>query len=638
MDKPRRLSVSRDLMAVTLKFLPGSTIRWRDRQYLIVDYVGLDAVIAREPGKVKLERIPVKEAEPNHTTRAGWIAPDLVSVSEDEWREAVKRFQALKPLLSMEAAQRTLADVERTARVLGRHPVTVYRWIENYKRTGRLSVFLRKRRSDRGASRLPNTVDKIIDGAIKKIYLKAESPHMTAVIEEVHLQCFKHNIKKKPHPNTIRARIAMLSDRLKLEKRKGRKAAAEKYEPIKGHFPGADYPLAVAQIDHTPMDVIVVDEEHRQPIQRPSLTVVIDVHSRMVLGFAIYLEKPSAFTAGLAIVHAVLPKEDWLAGVGVQAEWPCWGKMRKIHCDNAKEFRGSVIGRACQDHGITVEHRPPREPRYGGHIERGFGTWLTRARRLKGTTFSNVEKKGDYDSEGRAIMTRAALEKWFTIYVAKVYANSFHSGIKTTPLAKYKEGILGAGERPGIGLPDRIAEPTAFMLDFMPYEERTIQEYGVVIDYIFFFDDALRPWIHALDPEDTKRARKFTFRINPRDMREIYFRDPTSNSYIPIPYRDRTLPPVSRWEIQAAEKRLREAGYARVDQALIFEAVEEMRSVEQEAEYKTKKARRAREMRDRPPRKPSATPPKPGSRAAGIVETDPYAERVEAFEGIVEPE
>jgi putative transposase len=126
-----------------------------------------------------------------------------------------------------------------------------------------------------------------------------------------------------------------------LEKRKSKKVAAQKYEPIKGHFPGADAPLAVAQIDHTPMDVIVVDEEHRQPIQRPSLTVVIDVHSRMVLGFAIYLEKPSAFTAGLAIAHAVLPKEQWLAEVGVEADWPCWGKMRKIHCDNAKERRGS---------------------------------------------------------------------------------------------------------------------------------------------------------------------------------------------------------------------------------------------------------------------------------------------------------
>ena len=121
------------------------------------------------------------------------------------------------------------------------------------------------------------------------------------------LQCFKAKLKR-PNASTIRRRIVVLSDRLKLEKRQSKKVAAQKYEPMKGHFPGADAPLAVAQIDHTPMDVIVVDEEHRQPIQRPSLTVVIDVYSRMVLGFAIYLEKPSAFTAGLAIAHAVLPK------------------------------------------------------------------------------------------------------------------------------------------------------------------------------------------------------------------------------------------------------------------------------------------------------------------------------------------
>jgi len=625
-------------MAVSVALTPGRTIRWQKRRFVVVDSTGFDAIIAREVGKRRLARIPVSEARPDHTVEGrAATASDLVSVDEKQWQVAVKQFAILKPLFEMGEEQRTRVHVKKVAKILNRHPATIYRWIKAHENYQRVSVLLRKGRSDRGGGRVSKEVDKIIQAAIKRIYLVEEQPQITAVIEEVNLQCFKAKLKR-PGANTIRRRIASLSERLKLEKRKGRKAAAEKYEPIKGHFPGADCPLAVAQIDHTPMDVIVVDEEHRQPIQRPSLTVVIDVYSRMVLGFAIYLEKPSAFTAGMAIVHAVLPKEDWLTGVGVQAEWPCWGKMHKIHCDNAKEFRGSVIGRACQDHGITVEHRPPREPRYGGHIERGFGTWLTRARRIKGTTFSNVEQKGDYDSEGRAILTRAELEKWFTIYVSKVYANTFHNGIKTTPLAKYKEGILGTDSHPGIGLPDRVLEPTTFMLDFMPFEERTVQEYGVVIDHIFFFDDALRPWIHALDPDDSKRPRKFTFRINPRDMREIYFRDPTSNSYIAIPYRDRTLPPVSRWEIQAAEKRLREAGYARVDQALIFGAVEEMRSVEQEAEHKTKKARRAREMRHSPPRKPSPTPSKPSSSGATIVETDPYAERVEAFEGIVEPE
>ena len=41
----------------------------------------------------------------------------------------------------------------------------------------------------------------------------------------------------------------------------------------------------------------------------------------------------------------------------------------------------------------------------------------------------------------------------------------------------------------------------------MPFEERTIQEYGVVIDHIFFWDDALRPWIRVLGSNGTVMER-----------------------------------------------------------------------------------------------------------------------------------
>jgi hypothetical protein len=51
-------------MAAKLKLIPGSTIRWGARRFVVVDYVGLDAVIAREVGKRKLERIPVRVANP----------------------------------------------------------------------------------------------------------------------------------------------------------------------------------------------------------------------------------------------------------------------------------------------------------------------------------------------------------------------------------------------------------------------------------------------------------------------------------------------------------------------------------------------------------------------------------------------
>ena len=53
-------------MADSIKFLPGVTIRWRRRRYGIVDYAGLDAIVGREFGKHKLERIPIAEAQSDH--------------------------------------------------------------------------------------------------------------------------------------------------------------------------------------------------------------------------------------------------------------------------------------------------------------------------------------------------------------------------------------------------------------------------------------------------------------------------------------------------------------------------------------------------------------------------------------------
>src|SRR5215472_18081854 len=252
-------------MPVSLAFTPGSIIRWHDRRFVVIECAALDSIVAREVGKRRLDRIPVNEAQPDYPVDDNTSSQmNLISVPEGQWVAASSRFDLLKPLLDMDSAERTRAHVEQVAKSLNKHPTTIYRWIDAYNRSGRVSVFLSRGRSDRGKSRLSKDVDAIIENAINKIYLTAEKPPVTAVIEEVELQCFQANVER-PNSSTVRRRIAMLSDRLKLEKRKSIKAAARKYEPIRGHFPGADAPLAVAQIDHTPMDVIVVDEEHRQP-------------------------------------------------------------------------------------------------------------------------------------------------------------------------------------------------------------------------------------------------------------------------------------------------------------------------------------------------------------------------------------
>jgi putative transposase len=66
--------------------------------------------------------------------------------------------------------------------------------------------------------------------------------------------------------------------------------------------------LEWVQIDHTPANVIVVDQHHRLPIGRPHLTAAIDEATRCVPGFAVTSEAPSAISVGLCLAHMAIDK------------------------------------------------------------------------------------------------------------------------------------------------------------------------------------------------------------------------------------------------------------------------------------------------------------------------------------------
>ncbi len=126
---------------------------------------------------------------------------------------------------------------------------------------------------------------------------------------------------------------------------------------MRGAFPEVDGPLGVVQIDHTPLDLILVDDVRRMPFRRPWLTLAIDVCTRMVAGFALAFEPPSALSVGLCLMHAILPKNDWLMQHGIKTAWPIDGLMRTIHSDNAREFRGDMLKKACEQYGIHPAFR-----------------------------------------------------------------------------------------------------------------------------------------------------------------------------------------------------------------------------------------------------------------------------------------
>jgi putative transposase len=408
---------------------------------------------------------------------------------------------------------------------------------------------------------------------------------MADLIKELRRLCDQQNLKA-PNYRTIRKRVQALDAKLALQRRHGSKIANAKYQPV-GISPfSALAPLELFQIDHTPVDVIVVDEQDRLPVGRPWLTLVIDVGSRVVAGFCVSLDDPSTLTVARALTHAVTPKDKWLSERGIEVEWPVAGIPKALHLDNAKEFESATLVRGCQEYGIELEYRPPGRPHFGGHVERLIGRMMGAVHMLPGTTFSNVAQKGSYKSESEASLTLAELERWLALEIAGVYHNSIHSSLGRSPIEVWKEAV---SQRKSM-----IRQPSdteQFFIEFLPGEMRTLQRDGIRLFNIRYWDNVLSPMVGRI-------KEPMLVKYDPRNLERVYLQD-LEGTYWRIPYLNLGLPPISLWELQEARRRLKDKGRRVVDEHAIFEAVREQREIIEQARKATRRSVRERRKRER---------------------------------------
>jgi putative transposase len=512
-------------------------------------------------------------------------APDLSMVSAGEWDRARRYLPIIQRLAKNPLRSRD--DAVAAAAELGCSPAHVYTLLRRYVFDPRLTSLLpRSRGPARGTSLLDDALDEMIDSLIDSVYLTRQRPQIKVLVEEIKRQCASRGLAA-PGRKAITARIHARPRQDIVARRHGRKAARDRFAPVAGSLK-IDQPLLMVQIDHTLVDVIVVDSLTRKPIRRPWLTLAIDVCTRCVTGFHLSLEPPSATSVALCLSHSVLSKDGWLAQRDIDAVWPVFGIPATLHLDNAKEFRSEALKRGCEQYGIAIHHRPVRTPHYGGHIERLIGTMMGKVHLLPGTTFSNVQEKGDINPEKTAAMTLAEVERWLGHAIAGVYHRELHRGIGTTPLAAWERGISGDGITPGRGEPAAVADPRRFLIDFLPIERRKIRRDGIRLHNITYWADVLSTWIGQPD--------EVIIRCDPRDLSRIYLLAP-DGIYYDIGYRDLGLPPISLWEQRLAVKRLREEGRLQIDEAGIFRTIEKMRAITADAVHTSKVARRQHERR-----------------------------------------
>lgn len=263
--------------------------------------------------------------------------------------------------------------------------------------------------------------------------------------------------------------------------------------------------------------------------------------------------------------------------------------------DNAREFRGYFLQEVALEYGIHVAFRGVGNPNWGAHIERLMGHIASDMHALIGTSFANPVEKGEYDSAGLAVFTLEQLEAIFLHLFVEVYHHSPHAGLDgRSPISVWRDYFETKGKESLVHYP-QVQAGQSLLLSLLPQFRRTIQQDGVSWEGNHYFDDVLTSYIREENP---KRADGlWRFRYDPRDIRQIWWRDPASGVWFPIPLRDSDGGGVALWEYMDYQATKGREAAATVDQPTIDSGRNAVDRITQEAEAVSLKEHRKRRVK-----------------------------------------
>lgn len=326
-------------------------------------------------------------------------------------------------------------------------PITAYRWWRNWYDAGKdLSALAPKPKSGRPSPYLANYKTMILDAMEEMLMRRA--PYKIIAIYHYILAVINRliglgNKLIKPSRATFYRLVKELTDPYELMVAQQGKAVADRAFRLYGEGYRSTYILERVEIDHTPLDVFVVDEVTSEVIGRPNLTLILDHYSKMPLGFYIGFEPPSCVSVMRAMRHAILSKEYVSDKYPeIKNKWPAYGCFTTIACDNGSEFHDKQFKRMCNELNTELFFCPKGAPHFKGSVERFLGT-LNRAvcHSLPGTSFGSIEERGDYDSAKFAKITLGALQENIHHWVIDIYIHSPHASLNNTPANIWSEGL-----------------------------------------------------------------------------------------------------------------------------------------------------------------------------------------------------
>lgn len=515
--------------------------------------------------------------------------------------------QIVREIHALPPSQRTADVYNKAALELGYSPRTMRRRYKDYARSGEDPRSLVSKPRDPDEHRVPSEEklrvrQALIEDELRNRYFRIDQPMVKVIADEVYArEVAWWQSKEDRHAGaggrrpTWDATYAACCRRAKTlwnnpalyAARLGARKAKEKFQVKDMAYEDVTRPLQMWEMDHTTLDIIIVDDVTRELLGRPVLTTIVDVATRYPVALMVHFQNCGFPAVAAALTFAILPKADLTTVVpNVRHSWLSYGFPDVLVCDNGSEFHSKALVRACQEMDIRLQYCAPFCPWLKPIVESFQGKLAhDLVHTLPGTTRSNPVARGEYPSEQTACIGIDTLRNMIVKYFLNVYAEAHCASLGMSPRRAWEEGTrdLRAALR-GSALDVRCALGLV--------DHRQIRHDGI-------WWEGIRYWAPELEELRRRNPGGVTIKVPTDDVSTIFVEDIHHQRYVVARARPEMVEtPIWLW-VEISKRRRDERRAGRGGEALVRrqDALENQQTVRKE-QQRTEAAAKSRRRKD----------------------------------------
>ena len=405
---------------------------------------------------------------------------------------------------------------------------TVRGWIKKYTRSGGNAYMLLDGRSHATHhKRLKSVQEQLIDTAIVRHYLQRNGASVAETVRQLKTEVEAKNRLEGanievPSKSSVARRIKEIPQFVRDYKRLGPEYARNRWR----YSLGGDTSTRVlerVEIDHTWLDLWVLDPKTGVPIGRPWITVVIDRFSGYILGFHISFYGPSVGTVAAAMRNAILPKDEILSAITEHnLNWTAMGSGEMYVVDNGLEFHAKAFLRLVWHLRADLVFNAVRQPWLKASIERCMME-VCRTLPARGKVYAPRKNIKPQDPREGAAILFDDLCVGLLIWAADRFPKSIHPKQLVRAQDLWEEGRLASP------LPMFPLTLSTFDIVGGVGTQRTIDGDGVFFHYLRYNSRELQEYRRS----HGERFRT-EIRFNPDDLAVVHVLLPNAKSWLPV--------------------------------------------------------------------------------------------------------